>query len=403
MQKTIKSLRIKTILMGLGLMGMAFSSCTTERGDHPIRTSDRLQLSLPGSSTDKIKSVPKEGANFYIKLRAASDWKLTVTPEDASSWIELERSKGDGTSSTSISVSVSQNFGASRSAQIIATSAGVRDTLIISQQGTGEVTPTPTPTPSPTGEYILGDATMLEVPALHGGSQNYFVTHRAGGIVNYSLEYDTDKRHPRFVCFTFDNTNSAQAVKRSDAWQWDPYVPKQFSTENLFRGSGYDRGHIVASSDRLFSAEANRQTFYYTNMSPQLQTHNAGIWHRLENRVQEWARDRAFCDQLYVAKGGTIRDDQIEAERIKGKMVVPRYYWMALLMKKGKTYEGIAFLTEHRNYGKGEHIGGLTLSIRELEQFTGLDFFYHLPDDIEQAVETTDPHSAASRRLWWKQ
>ena len=109
------------------------------------------------------------------------------------------------------------------------------------------------------------------------------------------------------------------------------------------------------------------------------------------------------ADRLYVAKGGTIRDDQVEAERIKGKMVVPRYYWMALLMKKGKTYEGIAFLTEHRNYGKGEHIDGLTLSIRELEQFTGLDFFYHLPDDIEQAVETTDPHSAASRRLWWKQ
>lgn len=186
MQKTIKSLRIKTILMGLGLMGMAFSSCTTERGDHPVRTSDRLQLSLPGSSTDKIKSVPKEGSNFYIKLRAASDWKLTVTPEDASSWIELERSKGDGTSSTSISVSVSQNLGASRSAQIIATSAGVRDTLIISQQGTGEVTPTPSPTPSPTGEYILGDATMLEVPALYGGSQNYFITHRAGSIVNYS-------------------------------------------------------------------------------------------------------------------------------------------------------------------------------------------------------------------------
>jgi len=212
MQKTIKSLRIKTILMGLGLMGMAFSSCTTERGDHPVRTSDRLQLSLPGSSTDKIKSVPKEGSNFYIKLRAASDWKLTVTPEDASSWIGLERSKGDGTSSTSISVSVSQNLGASRSAQIIATSAGVRDTLVISQQGTGEVTPTPSPTPSPTGEYILGDATMLEVPALHGGSQNYFVTHRAGGIVNYSLEYDTDKRHPRFVCFTFDTRTQ---LKRS--------------------------------------------------------------------------------------------------------------------------------------------------------------------------------------------
>ena len=85
-----------------------------------------------------------------------------------------------------------------------------------------------------------------------------------------------------------------------------------------------------------------------------------------------------FCDQLYVAKGGTIRDDQVEAERIKGKMVVPRYYWMALLMKKGKTYEGIAFLTEHRNYGKGEHIDRLNAldSRAGAVHWTGL--LYHL-------------------------
>ena len=160
---------------------------------------------------------------------------------------------------------------------------------------------------------------------------------------------------------------------------------------------------MVASEDRTFSQAANEQTFYYTNMSPQLQTHNAGIWHRLEHRVQEWGRDRDFCDCLYVAKGGTIRDDQIEEKRLKGKMVIPRYYWMALLMKKGKKYEGIAFLTEHRSYGKGERIDELTLSIRELEQFTGLDFFYHLPDEVEQAVETANPRSAAVRRLWWRQ
>lgn len=400
MQKTIKSLRIKTILIGLGLMGMAFSSCTTERGEHPVRISDRLQLSLPGSSTDKIKSVPKEGSNFYIKLRAASDWKLTVTPEDASSWIELERSKGDGTSSTSISVSVSQNLGASRSAQIIATSAGVRDTLIISQQGTGEVTPTPSPTPSPTGEYILGDATMLEVPALYGGSQNYFITHRAGGIVNYSLEYDTDKRHPRFVCFTFDNTNSAQAVKRSDAWQWDPYVPQRFSTENLFRGSGYDRGHMVASSDRLFSAEANRQTFYYTNMSPQLGELNQKFWMELEQKVQAWGRNSQLRDVLYVAKGGTIRDDQVESKKVRGVIVVPKYYWMALVMKKGSTYHGIGFLVEHRFYGAKTSMRSVALSIDELETKLGMDLFHNFPDDIEQQFEAESPATPATLSYW---
>jgi DNA/RNA non-specific endonuclease len=253
------------------------------------------------------------------------------------------------------------------------------------------------------GEVIDGDTTLLELPRLAGGSNNYFITHRASGKVNYSLEYDVTKLHSRWVAFSFDATTAQDNVRRSDAWSWDPKIPAMYDTSNFFRRCDYSRGHLVASEDRTFSQTANEQTFYYTNMSPQLREHNSGIWHRMENRVQEWARDRSFCDKLYVAKGGTIRDDQIEDKRIKGKMVIPRYYWMALLMKKGKRYEGIAFLSEHRNYGKGERIDELTLSIRELEQFTGLDFFYHLPDNIEQAVETTDPRSEASKRLWWLQ
>ena len=95
---------------------------------------------------------------------------------------------------------------------------------------------------------------------------------------------------------------------------------------------------------------------------------------------------------------------EVEAERIKGKMVVP-----PLLLDGASDEEGqdvrraLPSSPNTETTARGEHIDGLTLSIRELEQFTGLDFFYHLPDDIEQAVETTDPHSAASRRLWWKQ
>lgn len=252
-------------------------------------------------------------------------------------------------------------------------------------------------------EIINGDTTLLELPRLAGGNSNYFVTHRASGRVNYSFEYDVTKLHSRWVAFSFDAVTAQDNVRRSDAWSWDPKIPAAYDTSDFFRRSGYSRGHLVASEDRTFSQAANEETFYYTNMSPQLQTHNAGIWHRLEHRVQEWGRDRDFCDCLYVVKGGTIRDDQIEEKRLKGKMVIPRYYWMALLMKKGKKYEGIAFLTEHRSYSKGERIDELTLSIRELEQFTGLDFFYHLPDDVEQAVETANPRSAAVRRLWWHQ
>lgn len=268
---------------------------------------------------------------------------------------------------------------------------------------TGEMPLPPTSRGDLADEIINGDTTLLELPRLSGGNQHYFITHRTKGRVNYSLEYDVTRLHSRWVAFSFDAESAQDRVSRTNAWSWDPKLPATYDTSNYFRGSGYSRGHLVASEDRTFTQEANEQTFYYSNMSPQLQSHNAGIWHRLEHRVQSWGRDRGFCDVLYVAKGGTINDGQIQEERLRGKMVIPKYYWMALLMKKGQEYHAIAFLTEHKAYPKGSKIDELTLSVRELEKFTGLDFFHHLPDKIEQAVETESPQSRASRRLWWQQ
>lgn len=243
-----------------------------------------------------------------------------------------------------------------------------------------------------------------ELPRPSGHSRDLLVTHRLeDGRINYSLEYDTERRHARWVAFTFDDVNSVKAVKRTDAWAWDPQLPRRLSTESMFRGSGYSRGHLVASEDRSHTTEANAQTFYYSNMSPQLQEHNGGIWARLENKVQAWGRDARLRDRLYVAKGGTIADGQVLEERVAGKIVVPRYYWMALVSERQGTYHGIAFLTEHRRYERAESdLKGLAMSIDELESMTGLDLFYNLPDELEQVVEAERPDSPAARRHWWR-
>lgn len=247
----------------------------------------------------------------------------------------------------------------------------------------------------PRGAHIHGDITLLELPRLKEGKENYFVTHHlSSGQVNYSLEYDVSRRHARWVAFTLDAMSSAKSgAKRTDAWQWDPIIPRAYSTEEWFRGSGYSRGHLVASADRLANQEANQQTFFYSNVSPQLQEHNGGIWQRLEQWLQNLGRNERARDMIYVVKGGTIRDDQVYPERIRDKMVVPKYYYMAIVLEKAGRYQGIAFWTEHRRY---DHISlrELTMSIDELERRTGLDFFANFPDDLEAHFESMQASDA---------
>ena len=401
--------KLYTLLLSL-IVGSVIAlamACTTQRKEQPIRRTTPLQLHLP-SSTSKVKTATSAGDNFFVRLQSESDWTLHLSPETAKEWITLERTRGQAsTSPVDIAVQLSKNLGQAREAKLIVRSGSLADTIIITQQGTAATPPTPNPDPKPNppttdpkGEHIFGDVTLLEAPALAGGSNNYYVTHRANNIVNFSLEYDVDKRHPRFVCFTFDDITSETSVKRTDAWKWDPMIPQKYSTESMFKNSGYDRGHLVASHDRVYSREANEQTFYYSNMSPQLPSFNQKYWSKLEQQVQSWGRNKKVRDVLYVAKGGTIRDDQVENTKVKGRIVVPKYYWMAMVVKKGATYHGIAFWLEHKEWDMKTPMMTVAISIDELEKKLGFDLFHNFPDEIENKFEAEDPSDPSVRAHW---
>ncbi len=251
-------------------------------------------------------------------------------------------------------------------------------------------------------EHILGDTSLLELPRLSGEKEDYFITHRVenGKQINYSIEYHTPLRHARWVCFSFDKKTVQKRVKRTKgAWAWNPFIPTKFETTRRdFRN--FDRGHLVASNDRSFSREANSQTFYYSNMSPQRSDFNQKAWHQLENKVLYWARSRNFMDKMYIAKGGTIREGEYEDRLANRKIAVPKHYWIAIVAQKGTKWYGLSFWISHtRNHTQKGSLLPLTCSIDELEKRTGLDFFFNLPDAIEKDVEQQNPKDF---RYYWK-
>lgn len=240
----------------------------------------------------------------------------------------------------------------------------------------------------------------IEVPQLKEG--NTFVYHAvkigSDSIMNFCLEYDYGKYHSRWVAFRFDANTRAKSVARKDydispQYPRDPKLNPYYALEDdALYGSGYNHGHLVASADRLYSREANDQTFYMSNMSPQIGNFNSGFWADFEGQMQSRGRDRSFSDTLYICKGGTIdHEDNIIKYVADGRMAVPKYYFMAAVAVKNGAYKGIAFWMEHKKYASSasttSEMRKYALSIDALEAKTGINFFHNLPDRAENAVE----------------
>ena len=245
-------------------------------------------------------------------------------------------------------------------------------------------------------------ARRLEMPQLKGDADERYLVHRVrsassgqDSILNYAIGYDARWHHPRWVAFRFDTETRPTRVKRSGKFTFDPLLaPSERLTGQTYPGKVYDRGHLVASHDRVFSQEANEQTFYMSNMTPQVKQFNQKYWVALERLVQDLGRNNSFADTLYIVKGGAINDpnDFVEVLTVEGKKVpVPRHNYMALLKVKNGTYSSIGFWLENKDYGragKKEDMVKHAVTIAKLEELTGINFFHNLPDAIEKRIES---------------
>ena len=259
------------------------------------------------------------------------------------------------------------------------------------------------------------EITHLEFPKVKGGTSEVIIHSTTQYGMTYALEWDHTKRAQRWTCFIITAANRVKRWRRSnwkstswkdDPFQPDPKVPKneQPPVRGEFSGSYYpdggksyyQRGHICASEDRVYSKDANEQTFYMTNMMPQVGNFNEKIWAKLENRIRTLA---SSTDTLFVCKGGTIDNkDQIRGYTRNG-FIVPRYFFMALLAKNKLGYKAIGFWVEHLNEDhSNDKLGIYAVNIADLEKKTDIDFFCNLPDDIEKQVEALDITNV--KRAW---
>jgi len=278
---------------------------------------------------------------------------------------------------------------------LVASCSKVPDDNIVIIDETEKEQEQPQEQPQDVGDDKADVISRIECPKTRGGNNIIVVKKDDEYGVNYFLEWDCDKRAQRWTAYRMYKGNTATTVSRSsdDAWHEDEQIPFEYrSTYEDYHYSGFDRGHICPSADRLQNRNMNRQTFCYSNMQPQYNALNAFIWADMEAKVRAWNRDN-FRDTLYVVKGGTIDGKDYVFDFLTHDtygVIIPKYFFMAILCVKNGNYKALGFWIEHKqSYSQTEQksIKQYVVSIDDLEQRTGIDFFYNLDSEIQDAAE----------------
>ena len=255
------------------------------------------------------------------------------------------------------------------------------------------------------GDEYKGVPVWMELPEVKDADKYYIHTAPINQVNyrNYSFVYDADALVANWVAYPLCDLYTKKTVQRTDAWAPDPFVETQaiyYRAGDIYNngvaGSAvYNRGHQLPSADRLASTKMNEQTFYFTNIAPQLadKAFNAGIWEDLENAVRTWSSSSNSTDTLYVVTGCMV-DKPIEYRKDNnGKQVpVPNGFFKTLLRLSKGSYIGAAFYFDHKSYqGQPVTLKEFAMSIKDLEEKTGFNFFVNLPADKSAAIKAEDP------------
>lgn len=196
-----------------------------------------------------------------------------------------------------------------------------------------------------------------------------------------SLEYNEEHEQAVWVAYLLTSEKVKKGVERTNSFKPDPKVSTQTANDKDYAGSGYDRGHLAPAADMSWSTTAMKESFYYSNMSPQEPGFNRGIWKKLEEQVRVWAET---YDTLFVVTG-PILEPGLPTIGLN-KVSVPKAYYKALLRYNSTHSLALGFVLP--NSKSSEPLQNFAVSIDSLEKITNIDFFHLLPDPIEEEMES---------------
>lgn len=235
-------------------------------------------------------------------------------------------------------------------------------------------------------------ATMASLPpdkqrAMSREELTYTLTRTAKGVkaqeirhFGYLTCWNSDWLIPNWVAYSLNPRKVAGIVKRPKRqFDPDPQVKGRSAEHSDYTHSGYSRGHMAPAADMKWSERAMNESFYLSNVCPQVQAMNGGVWEHVERKCRQLAKET----EIFICTGPIMGK---RPERIgRNGVAVPERFFKVVCMQRNGKWQAIGFVVPNSDC-RGSMFR-YACSVDQVEALTGHDFFYELPDSIENKIE----------------
>lgn len=211
---------------------------------------------------------------------------------------------------------------------------------------------------------------------------------------NFGACYSNDLKCAVWVAAPMHGFYSKKNVNRQDNYKDDPTIP----VSQPGKWSGYTRGHMLGSAERLVSRTANNQVMYYSNIVPQLGdgfNTGGGAWNNMESFVDDqWV---GYRDTTYQVIGSLWEGN---SKVVSGTKIPTHYYKVLLRTKKHQDkwvvnctrdeLQCVGMVLEHKGAQGLKPNRSMMVSVSELERRTGLTFFANVPNAPKDTFEPSE-------------
>ncbi|MCR5698227.1 MAG: DNA/RNA non-specific endonuclease [Treponemataceae bacterium] len=216
-----------------------------------------------------------------------------------------------------------------------------------------------------------------ELPVCSGNE--FGKTHEIIRHKNYTLCYCEKFEQSEWVAYQLTSSELEKVSSRKNNFHVDPAVSTGSATPADYKGSGYDRGHLAPAADMSFSEEAMDESFFMSNMSPQLPLLNRGLWLEMEKIERGWAEKYGA---VYIVSGPVLNSDSFPTIG-ENNVAVPDYFYKILVAfdASSSKYVWIAYLAPNKT--ESREPSEFVSTVSHVEELTGIDFFPKLNGIVE--------------------